>query len=109
MAADKLQGRHDPHCPGGGKARVQGKGVAAVEVGVIVETLPMMVVGIAGYVEARMATKAFTKCCDVQDEDGKRQLEKDISSRKKIIRVIAHSQITCCLCPRRRASLRRFW
>ncbi|KAK2119494.1 60S ribosomal protein L3 [Saguinus oedipus] len=83
----------------------------------IVETPPMVVVGIVGYVETpqglrtfktvfaehisdeckrrfyknwyKSKKKAFTKYCKKwQDEDGKKQLEKDFSSMKKYCQVI---------------------
>uniref|UniRef100_A0A2K5RG77 Large ribosomal subunit protein uL3 n=1 Tax=Cebus imitator TaxID=2715852 RepID=A0A2K5RG77_CEBIM len=88
-----------------------------VEAVTIVETPPMVVVGIVGYVETprglrtfktvfaehisdeckrrfyknwhKSKKKAFTKYCKKwQDEDGKKQLEKDFSSMKKYCQVI---------------------
>ncbi|XP_007938354.1 60S ribosomal protein L3-like [Orycteropus afer afer] len=88
-----------------------------VEAVTIVETLPMVVVGVMGYVETpqglwtfktvfaehisdeckrrfyknwhKSKKKAFTKYCKKwQDEDGKKQLEKDFSSMKKYCQVI---------------------
>uniref|UniRef100_A0A0D9SE18 Large ribosomal subunit protein uL3 n=1 Tax=Chlorocebus sabaeus TaxID=60711 RepID=A0A0D9SE18_CHLSB len=88
-----------------------------VEAVTIVQTPPMVVVGIVGYVETprglrtfktvfaehisdeckrrfyknwhKSKKKAFTKYCKKwQDEDGKKQLEKDFSSMKKYCQVI---------------------
>nr|KAF6369440.1 hypothetical protein mMyoMyo1_010769 [Myotis myotis] len=88
-----------------------------VEAVTIVETPPMVVVGIVGYVETprglrtfktifaehisdeckrrfyknwhKSKKKAFTKYCKKwQDDDGKKQLEKDFSSMKKYCQVI---------------------
>uniref|UniRef100_A0A2K5YAK7 60S ribosomal protein L3 n=1 Tax=Mandrillus leucophaeus TaxID=9568 RepID=A0A2K5YAK7_MANLE len=88
-----------------------------VEAVTIVETPPMVVVGIVGYMETprglrtfktvfaehisdgckrrfyknwhKSKKKAFTKYCKKwQDEDGKKQLEKDFSSMKKYCQVI---------------------
>ncbi|KAL0588488.1 60S ribosomal protein L3 [Plecturocebus cupreus] len=96
-----------------------------VEAVTIVKTTPIVVVNIVGYVETRRGLwifktifaehisnkckrhfyknwhkskkKAFTKYGNkLQDEDGKKQLEKDFSSMKKycqVIRIIAHTQI----------------
>ncbi|KAL1789783.1 60S ribosomal protein L3 [Sigmodon hispidus] len=71
----------------------------------IVETLPMVVVGIVGDECKRCfynnwhksKKKAFTKYCKKwQDDMGKKHLEKDFSSMKKycqVIRIIAHTQM----------------
>uniref|UniRef100_A0A2K5Q975 60S ribosomal protein L3 n=1 Tax=Cebus imitator TaxID=2715852 RepID=A0A2K5Q975_CEBIM len=85
-----------------------------VEAVTIVETPPIVVVGIVGHVETLQGLRtfktvfaehisneckrwqAFTKYYKKwQDEDGKKQLEKDFSSMKKycqVIRIIAHTQ-----------------
>ena len=88
-----------------------------VEAGTIVETLPMVIMGIVGYVETprglwtfktifaehisdeckrrfyknwhKSKKKAFTKYCKKwQDVDGKKQLERDFSSMKKYCQAI---------------------
>ncbi|XP_074221694.1 large ribosomal subunit protein uL3-like [Camelus bactrianus] len=96
----------------------------------IVETPPMVIVGIVGYVETprglctfktifaehisdeskrrfyknwHKSKKAFTKYCKKwQDEDGKKQLERDFSSMKKHCRVIrVIAHTQMCLLPLR--------
>uniref|UniRef100_A0A8D2G2I1 Large ribosomal subunit protein uL3 n=1 Tax=Theropithecus gelada TaxID=9565 RepID=A0A8D2G2I1_THEGE len=84
-----------------------------VEAVTIVETPPMVVVGIVGYVETPRGLRTFKtvfaehisdecKRCFYKNwhkskkKDGKKQLEKDFSSMKKycqVIRVIAHTQM----------------
>ncbi|KAI1233631.1 hypothetical protein IHE44_0004069, partial [Lamprotornis superbus] len=76
-----------------------------VEAVTIIETPPMVVVGVVGYIETPKGLrnfktskkKAFTKYCKKwQDEAGKKQLEKDFAAMKKyckVIRVIMHTQM----------------
>ncbi|KAM7330275.1 hypothetical protein ACRRTK_011888 [Alexandromys fortis] len=67
-----------------------------VEAVTIVETPPMVVVGIVGYVETPRGLRTFKTCKKWQDDMGKNQLEKDFNSKKKycqVIRIIAHTQM----------------
>merc|ERR1712168_1481801 len=80
-----------------------------VEAVTIMETPPMVVVGIVGYVMTprglrtfyknwyKSKKKAFTKYCKKwQDDEGKKQLEKDFASMKKycqVVRILAHTQM----------------
>merc|ERR1711962_1362885 len=68
-----------------------------VEAVTVVETPPMIVVGVVGYVNTPRGLRSFkTIFAEHVSDEGKKQLEKDFGAMKKycqVIRIIAHTQM----------------